>query len=188
MAPVVGVVLGLALQFSPVFSERFGHISGEIASHEKGSETSMGLRLEFAKTSFFLALENPFFGSGTGSFSTAYAQEAKKLGLEPRKNPHNEYLHVWVELGIVGVILLLLLFHRMWQCSLCLTSQKKGIAQGFILSFMVGCLGNSILMDFTERHFFILMVALLFAAVPTPYPKKIVVPKNIKEKSCYSLH
>lgn len=188
MGPVVGAILGLALQFSPVFLERFAHIPGEISSYQKGSETSMGLRLEFAKTSFFVALEHPFFGSGTGSFSTAYAQEAKQRGLEPRKNPHNEYLHIWIELGFVGVILLLLLFHRMWQCSLLLSPKEKMIAQGFILSFMIGCFGNSILMDFTERHFFVLMVALLFAEVSSPCPKRVVAPKNIKETLCHSLH
>jgi O-antigen ligase len=188
MLPVVAVLLGLAVQCSSTFSDRFFHIPTEWQSYQSGTETSIGLRLEFFKTSFYTALEHPWFGTGTGSFSTAYAKTASVLGLESIRNPHNEYLHIWIEIGVLGCVLLFFLFHRMWQCSRLLTEQEKMIAQGFILSFMLGCLGNSILMDFTERHFFILMTALLFSTVPSPYKDKMTEMRSVEDKKCHTFH
>ena len=188
MLPIVAALLGLGIQYSNTFSERFFHIPGEWQSHQLGAETSMGLRMEFLKTSFYTALEHPWFGTGTGSFATAYAATASTLELASIQNPHNEYLHIWIELGILGCLLLVFLFHRMWQCSRLLTVQERMIAQGFILSFAVGCFGNSILMDFTERHFFILMTALLFSTIPSPYRNKPIKPRAIEEKKCHTFH
>lgn len=186
--PMVMIVGGLAAQYSSTFLERFFHIPGEWQIHQMGEETSMGLRVEFLKTSVYTAFNHPWFGTGTGSFSTAYAAMAATLGLAPIKNPHNEYLHVWVELGILGCILLFFLFHRMWQCSQLLNEQEKMMAQGFILSFAVGCFGNSWLMDFTERHFFVLMTALLFSKISSPYRAKEKTLMPSEEKTCHTFH
>ena len=58
--------------------------------------------------------KKPIIGYGTGSFTDIFRKINKKTEKIVRynhKTPHNNYLYVWIELGILGLIILLSIFY-----------------------------------------------------------------------------
>lgn len=175
MATCIASVMIVGAYFtSPVLSDRLNLLVQDIDFYQQGGrllESSLGSRLEFAKTSSALFLEKPFFGWGTGSYGAAYSEYHEGENTLLTDNPHNEYLRIAVELGAVGLLLLLGLFYRQWQLTRQMPLDLRGFCQGVLLTFMLGCILNSWLKDFAEGYFFCLMTAICFAMVPLPSRK-----------------
>ena len=58
--------------------------------------------------------EKPLFGYGTGSFSDKFKvinKDTEKIVRYNHKTPHNNYLYIWMELGIIGLTALVLIFY-----------------------------------------------------------------------------
>lgn len=131
-----------------------------------GQATSIGERMEFYYNTGGIVLAHPFLGVGTGGFAGAYAGRAGELGVKPTNNPHNEYLHLTVQLGFMGAVLFLYLLYTQWQTALQLgNKQARDAAAGLVLTLAVTSLVNTPLMDHTEGLFFAYMSALCFAAL-----------------------
>lgn len=175
IATCVAAVMIVGAYFtSPVLSQRVNLLVQDIDFYQQGGrllESSLGSRIEFSKTSAALVLQKPLLGWGTGSYGTAYSQYHQGEDTLLTDNPHNEYLRIAVELGLIGLGLLLGLFYRQWQLSEQLPLDRRGFCQGVLLTFMLGCMLNSWLKDFAEGYFFCLMSAILFAAIPVPSRK-----------------
>ena len=65
------------------------------------------------KETIILIKKNPIFGYGTGSFTDEFGlvnKETQKVVSNQHKTPHNNYLYVWFELGILGLIVFLAIF------------------------------------------------------------------------------
>lgn len=61
-----------------------------------------------------LIKENPVLGYGAGIFTDKFGEineETKKVLRYQHKTPHNNYLYVWIELGLLGLLLFLLIFY-----------------------------------------------------------------------------
>lgn len=176
-------VVGMAF-LSDHFWGRFGSLM-QLGAGVQSQDISLMHRLTFAETSFLAALQHPWLGWGTGAFSKAYAEIAEPLGLMLTDNPHNQYLLTWVEQGIVGVILLALVFHRIFQSIARLSAEYRPLAEALLLSVVIGCLGNSLLKDFSEHLFFLWWLAILFSRTPSVYtraePHKPLPPISAKE-------
>jgi O-antigen ligase len=126
--------------------------------------TSTGQRMGFYCNTLEMIREYPFFGVGVGGFAQAYAKKVKDLGMIQTDNPHNEYLLVTVQLGLLGLAALLYVFYTQWRLAVLLPTRRETIlARGVVLAFMVGCLFNSFLTDFDEGVFFVWISALLFS-------------------------
>ena len=109
----------------------------------------------------------PWIGSGVGSYGEAlrrYQPEFHSVTTQGKKNAHNEYLMISAQLGIVGLILLLNLFYTQATYSDKLSNKEyKNIAQGLVMLIIIGCMGNSMLLDSREGHFWAFFTALLFS-------------------------
>ena len=70
------------------------------------------IRIVFIKESINYIKKKPILGYGTGSFGTIFKKEIKS-GHEYLidSTPHNTYLYVWFEVGILGLIILLNIFY-----------------------------------------------------------------------------
>lgn len=171
-ASLLAVVLMMGAYFtSSVFSERINLLSQDLDFYHQGGrliESSLGSRLQFAKSSMSLITENPILGSGTGSFGAVYAQKHQGENTLLTDNPHNEYLRIGVELGFLGIVCLLFLFYRQWKLGALLPQEYRHLNQGVLLTFVLGCLFNSWLKDFTEAYFYCVMTAIFFGALPLP--------------------
>ena len=106
-------------------------------------------------------------GVGTGGFPHAYAQRIQGTAMQPTYNPHNQYLLVTAQLGIVGLGLLLFLLLQQWRCASRLPSElDRTLARGLELTYIVTGLFSSPLIDHAESLLFAWLSGLLFAALP----------------------
>lgn len=133
----------------------------EYSRYEASNEpTSVGLRLEFWRKSLHFVSESPLFGHGTGSTSSLFARAAigqTGAAAEVIANPHNQTLHVAVQWGALGVVVL----YAMWVAHLLLfrgsdlgcTIGLLVVSQNFVTSFF-----NSHLFDFHEGWMYVLGV------------------------------
>jgi O-antigen ligase len=111
---------------------------------------------------------DPWFGTGTGSYYAAYKSklpEIEKITTATKQNPHNEYLSIGVQVGLLGIALLIYLFYSQFKMTHEMRSAEfKYISQGFVTLMIIGSFVNSMIMDSGESHFFAYFSALLFSS------------------------
>jgi O-antigen ligase len=167
-AAVAGVFIVLALVPGP-FQQRMAQINREVAEWTPGqasASSSVGLRLEFYRVSLEIVRDHPLIGVGTGGFPKAYAEKARGPSPFAVRNPHNEYLLIAVQTGLLGLALLLNLFWQQWRLATRLaTPIETHLARGLLITIAVGCLFNSLLLDHTEGLLYAWMTGLLFAGL-----------------------
>ena len=167
------LLLGLAFypKILPFLPERLTTVYTEIKEHDpKNNMTSAGIRIEMYQHALTLIKKSPFFGYGVGSVETEYEKlvEVDQTLLKKVTNPHNQYLLVLIETGIVGFILFVSIFYFAWVGIKNLHVQENrkihDFMKGLIITFALGCLLNSLLLDAGEGKFFCLMIGLFLSA------------------------
>ena len=128
-------------------------------------QSSVGLRLEFYRNSLAIVREHPLAGVGTGGFPGAYAEQVKGTGMSLTQNPHNEYLLLMAQTGVIGLVLFLYLLWRQWQLAPRLPVLESHLARGLVVMVAVGCLFNSFLLDHTEGLLYAWLTGLLFGGL-----------------------
>lgn len=114
-----------AYQFSTIFQDRVNYAISDIKNFDSNKNTSVGQRITFAINSWEVVLQNPLFGVGTGDFPAEY-KKVNKLNspsLPDTTNPHNMYLLILVQLGLIGLISFLIIFF--YQIKLSFISKTK---------------------------------------------------------------
>jgi O-antigen ligase len=124
--------------------------------------TSMNIRYKFWENSLKLVVEKPWLGHGTGSFAQEY-QRVTGAKLAKVKNPHNEFLLIAVQLGLLGSVVYSGFLFSQYYCSRTLPDPDKWLAQGLFFTLIITSLFNSPFLDHTEGHWFAAMIALCFA-------------------------
>ncbi len=106
------LIFAAAYRWSPVFQDRFNLIQQNIATFETDPVTSVGVRLLYWKNSWEIIRKSPWFGVGTGGFTSAYAKvnQQRSSDVSPTDNPHNQYIFATVQQGMFGLLSLLGLF------------------------------------------------------------------------------
>ncbi len=132
---------------------------------DRAHKSPVGLRLDFYETSLRIIRRHPLIGVGTGGFVGAYAHEAARFHMETTHNPHNQFLLVMIETGLPGLVALIALFTIQWRAARSLPRRARMLARGLLCTLVIGCLLNSLLIDFTERLFYVFGTA-LFSITP----------------------
>ena len=116
-----------AYELSDIFQERVNSAISEVINYSeiKNTNTSVGLRLSFTINSWEVIKENPFIGVGTGDFPNEYSKVSKinSPSIMLTKNPHNMYILVLVQLGLIGLISFLSIFY--YQIKFSFNSDNK---------------------------------------------------------------
>lgn len=147
-------------------STRVDEAVKEIHNYKPGiSRTSIGQRFDWYENSVELIKEKPIFGHGTGSFKDVQGDLIKGKDTKPTDNPHNEYLFIGVQLGLVGLSTYIALLIIQFISSFNLNDESRYLAQGVVISMAVGCLMNSFLFDSLQGHFYAFLIALCSSAV-----------------------
>ena len=157
--PALAAIGALVWLSSPQLRDRVTRIPDEIASFDdvRLHDTSAGARIEFWKISLSIIDEAPLWGHGTGSIN---AEFARATGKETNAtNPHNQILAVAIQLGLVGVVLLI----AMWTAHVRLFVEP-GIAAwcglAVVAENIVGSMFNSQLFDFTQGWIYVFGVGI----------------------------
>lgn len=138
--------------------------------------TSIGLRDVFKQNTVELIQQKPLLGYGTSSFKSVYsahvAAKYQDWRGESAADPHNQYLFVCLENGLVGLLLFLAYIY---------TAIRQGVKQksyGFIaasvlVAFAATSLFNSHFKTFPEGHLLAFFTGCLLAQLPTKKPENI---------------
>jgi O-antigen ligase len=159
IASVIVLILGLgSYHVSDTVQQRVDKVVAGW-QHQAGELDSIQLRLEFMQYSWQLWQQRPIFGFGTGSFIQSYAN------MQPShltNNPHNEYLMIMVQWGMVGLGIFLWFIYLLWYLIRFLPQPQQKLAVGLFVTVAVGCVFNSFFLDFTEGHSFAYLIGILY--------------------------
>ncbi len=156
-------VIASAWQLSPVFHLRIQQLETHLPAYADCRDTSSSVsRLQFYRRGLSLIAARPL-GYGTGAFARAYREHANDDACPTTSNPHNQYLLTAIQIGLPGLLLWLTLLGLQWRLRLRLETPQRQLATAFVLSMAFSSLLNSMLMDFTEGHWFAFFSALLYA-------------------------
>jgi O-antigen ligase len=134
---------------------RVSVVSNEINEHvATGADTSSGARLDFWKYSLRIVGEAPVVGHGTGTIAAEFRRHAEGSAGATARNPHNQIFTVAIQLGAVGVLILLAMWAAHW-----LMFARAGlpawIGMVVVTQNIVGCQFNSHLLDFTQGWLYV---------------------------------
>lgn len=158
---VVAVLIIGALFLSPTVLDRIILVVNDIkAFQESNPYTSVGMRLRMWQGAVEIFLENPILGVGTGGWYQLAMEE-----LSPRfhkfNQPHNSYLFIAANFGIIGLIILFWIFAILlkngWQ-------HRHNIVGFSILSFtlvlLIGSITDNQIITFATGRLFAVFVGM----------------------------
>jgi O-antigen ligase len=161
-------VVGMVILSSPAIKSRAGDMEVAAANQES---SSIGLRLIFWQTSLRIISDHPLLGSGTGSYGREFPGHANEHSRLNAVNPHNEYLLIACQLGLVGLIALLWLLLTHFKYSFQLPHLYGVASQGLAIAMATGCLFNSLLLDHGEGHFYAILAGMFFSSYKSTEPE-----------------
>lgn len=157
------LLMAIAWPSAEYFRERVILLSEEVQSYRPdGDPTPAGERLEFWKKSIGFIKEAPVFGHGTGSIREQFSRAAvgnSGMAAEVSANPHNQIFAVGIQIGIVGIGLLI----AMWLAHLMLFQSASATAWiGLLVTVqnIIGSMFNSHLFDFTHGWGYVIGVGI----------------------------
>jgi O-antigen ligase len=161
--------IGLALVTGSHSHER---ISAGIENFKNATtsenNTSLGIRRVMWTNTIKIISQYPLMGTGSGSFADAYAETVKdQTGWRAQNtdDPHQQYLHIWAEHGIIGLFIFLLLISAMASAS------KNRILLALSLSLLAGTALNSLFNGhfsaFVEGRLFWILSSAIAASSPS---------------------
>jgi O-antigen ligase len=170
---ILGAVTIALLTFvltSTTLQQRIKLALDEQANYQTSSnETSIGLRVVFYKNTLELIKEKPWFGYGTSSFESTYSAHASANnqgwhGIRTG-DPHNQYLFVWLENGLFG--LLLFFAYIIVALRQGLANKPYGpIAASFLVAICASSLFNSHFKTFAEGYLLAFFLGALLSFKP----------------------
>ena len=152
-----GALAGTAYMVSPAFKQR---VELTVAQAERWDTTrgdtssSIGTRLDYYVTTLAIIKQHPAIGVGTNGFPEAYEKQVQGTALPSSNNPHNQYLLVTAQYGLVGLVFLLGLYGACGRQAWRQPAPFAMLGSGVLLAYIAGNLFNSFMLDFSERVFF----------------------------------
>lgn len=140
----------VACKVSAVVHSRFlltwNQIQNQFGSQQQHSDDP---RMEFYVNTLQLIGKHPWLGTGTGSFETEYNAHIAGRDLLSVSEPHNEFLHLTFQLGLLGGLAWLALLVNHWRLSRSLPEWERSVLQGVVLCIGLGTLFNSLILSVT---------------------------------------
>lgn len=158
-------ILFIAYQASPYFKLRMDNTVYAISNYEKNNFTSLGIRLTYAQNSWEIFKQNKFLGVGTGDFPLEYKNinSLRTPNIPNTTNPHNMYVLVTTQLGLLGLFSMLSIFYQQLVFALKSKSQSmKNIGIALPTLFMILMLGDSYLLGHYTSLLFVFFSSFIY--------------------------
>jgi O-antigen ligase len=171
---IAGVVLPVIFlagyTLSPTFQKRVNMVREEVSSFTENPNTSIGLRLQFWKNSWEIIKNNPLVGVGTGDFKMEYARVnwALSPAMVATDNPHNQYVLVLSQFGLMGLAALLAVFWVQIRQAMAVEDEFQRVRFAFPLFFLVIMLSESYLIVYETGFAFSFFSAVLYTLEAGP--------------------
>ncbi len=167
---LVASVLGVgAFYASSSVRSRVMEGVNEVRSYETNPyETSLGRRMVQYETTWGMIKESPVFGVGTGAYKKHFSgiAEQKYTGWRaaPFDDPHNQYLFVLAENGIIGLLTFLGMIGMLLRHCLQSGSIYGKMAAGCVLAWCATSLFSGHFRTFPEGHLIAFIVGILMVS------------------------
>ncbi len=175
---LVPLVIGAMALGSGTARQRLAESAAGSQPAADGTLTGTGIRIELVRNGAELARRHWKAGAGYGQYSRLHRQVAQeRYASDPQRrhylqqhwiaseNPHSEYVMQLVGGGVAALALFLA-----WLAAPAVRAGSSRHTRATLacvaLAFAVGCLFNSMLMDFVEAHFYVAVLAWLLSAPP----------------------
>jgi O-antigen ligase len=179
MQMVVIILLGIVLLLfaPPTYFERVVTLkdilptqNGQIDVH---SDRAIQGRASENLTAWVMVMQHPVLGVGLNNFSSLYQEYTKTLGLAPsatNRSPHNLYLEVAAETGIVGLVIFLLMVFFAFRSILYARTKFRELgmedyahmATGFAIAFG-GYMLSAVFVHAAYPRYFYLLLGIAYA-------------------------
>jgi putative inorganic carbon (HCO3(-)) transporter len=136
---VVGLALGLTLWFSLPVRYQKRYLTVEQYAEGGQLDDSNKLRLEIWDAGRRMFLDHPILGVGAGQFSTAYGMVYSGKTHKAWMQPHNLFLQVTCELGLVGLFAFAYLILQIWKAIREVLRVKKSPSLEINYQFALAC-------------------------------------------------
>ncbi len=150
---------------SPLNTSRWSATKGDVEAAVSGEVShSWGVRAELLRIAPQVIAKAPLLGHGIGSWNAqmrAAAPDRMNPLIEHLVNPHQEVLFIAVEQGLLGALVYVLITVLLVRCVVRMTGVAKPLYLALIVAYLGYGLFNAVLADFTHRHVFLLLLALM---------------------------
>lgn len=139
--------------------------ANDVVQYNNGTnlDTSVGDRLAFHKYAKELIYEHPFRGYGTGSFKLVYHNLTGMTGNLDPYHPHNDFYWLWIELGILGPLILLAMTLSLLRYGFRYKTVEAKLAIILSLSYLVGSQEGGFYTDAITGGAFIVFACILLS-------------------------
>lgn len=152
---------------NPRVSESLNKISEMQFSIDKSARYGYSTRLLTWDASIELIKARPIAGYGVGNAQDAlnnvYAKMDYQYPLREKLNAHNQFLQIWIENGVVGILLLILIFVLLIQRAYRFASPDKSFLIAIVFILLINALFESILNRFSGISFFAFLTSFIFS-------------------------
>jgi O-antigen ligase len=162
------VAFGLAMMLSVQFNERYISVFSEVKAYRSDTfnhkDTSSGGRLHIWQRSLQAIAAKPWLGHGVGAWQQQFRfLEGENISIAHANvgNPHQEFLFWGVQLGAIGVVLLLSWLGSFWWMTRKFETSARHATIAFLVVFITACLFNSALYDGLVGDYFCALLAVL---------------------------
>jgi O-antigen ligase len=167
ISAIIIFVIGFgSYNFSALFKNRIQQVSYDLALFTTNPNTSVGHRLVFATNTIEIIKTAPFIGVGTGDFPAEYTKInlINSPSVKSTVQPHNMYLYIQAQLGLLGLVSFLWIFYVQFQFARASKDQfihHAGVALPFL--FLIIMLSDSYLLGHFTSNLFILFSSFIYS-------------------------
>jgi O-antigen ligase len=161
------LIIGLGgYNFSSLFKNRIQQVSYDLALFTTNPNTSIGHRVVFASNTLELIKSSPIIGVGTGDFPAEYKKinQIRTPSVKSTVQPHNMYLYIQAQLGILGLIAFFWIFYAQFKIAI-ISSQpfvkNAGVALPFL--FLIIMLSDTYLLGHFTSNLFVLFSSFIYS-------------------------
>ena len=153
--------------------DQLNHVVQNNGEKKNPKAKEKDIRYLFLNESLSLIKERPFFGHGSGSFSSILISNTNSsYDFEKHKTPHNNFLYVFFELGIFGFLIFLSIFY--YQIKSILKNSNMKIHSIILpLFYLFLMLFDSYLFIFTITVMYMFMYK-IFSEIDLKFKKKLL--------------
>lgn len=162
---ILPTVFITSYQLSDHFGNRVQLALSEIVNYSGAKDTSVGQRITYTSNSLHVIKKNLLIGVGTGDFPLEYKKihQVKTPLVQSTTNPHNMYILILMQLGLIGLISMLAIFYLHIKSSF-YSSNKfiRDVGITLPLLFLVIMLSDSYLLGHYTTLLFVFFSAFLY--------------------------
>ena len=164
---LIPLIFFAAYQASPLFKERVDIAVNETINYgvDNNIDGSIGQRITYARNSWDVIKENPIIGIGTGDFPSEYLKinQINTAHMASTTNPHNMYVLIAMQLGLIGLVSMLSIFYYQIKISFNASNRLfKDLGIALPLMFLVIMWSDSYILGHFTTLIFVFFSSFLY--------------------------